>query len=110
MAAYSERAGRGEERDIKEREATAEKGGGRLLKFTAVVITALVNQVRSSPSALLANTTQSSGLLALCIRLNNPRGNSTLLPVSPHATVPPGAPSPRPPTKSKLHRLAANAN
>lgn len=53
MAAYSERAGREEERDIKEREATAEEeeaggggGEGGLLKFTAIFITALVNQVR----------------------------------------------------------------
>lgn len=60
MAAYSERAGREEEQDIKEREATAEKGGGRLVKFTAIFITVLVNQARSSLSASLPSTAQSS--------------------------------------------------
>lgn len=75
MAAYSERAGQEEEQDIKEREATAEKGCVRLVKFTAIFITVLVNQVRSSLSALLPNTAQSSepSLLVFCIRLNNPR-------------------------------------
>lgn len=50
MEAYSERAVREEEQDIKEREAAAEEGGGGLLKLTAIFITVLVNHSASLPN------------------------------------------------------------